>query len=278
MNKNSKIHLFIDEAGDTTFFGKGKQNIVGHNGVSQSFMLGMVQVKTDLTVIRAEIDKVALGIEKSSYYTKIPSVQKRIEKYGKFVFHAKDDIPEIRKEFYDFLLTQNFSLQVIVGRKILSLFIKKHNSNGNEFYADLLSHLLKDKFKHQKIVLNIAERGSSTSEINIEIAIQKAKIRAVKNSKSNQNINNCQIVANVQPYNRDQLLSLADYSLWAVQRVFEKGETRFYDYICGKISLVVDLYDYQDKNKPKWYNYYSGKNKLSEKNKINPNKLDPLNG
>lgn len=273
-NKTLKLHLFIDEAGDTTFFGKGKENIVGKNGVSQSFILGMVQVKANLVDIRAEIDKVALKIETSPYYAKIPSVQKRIEKYGKFVFHAKDDIPEIRKEFYDFLLTQNFSLQAVVGRKIMRLFINKHNSNGNEFYADLLSHLLKDKFKHQKLVLNIAERGSSTSEVNIELAIQKAKQRAkTKQYKSKGDIDNCEIVANIQPYKRDQLLSLADYSLWAVQRVFERGETRFYDYMSKKISLVIDLYDYNDTNKPKWYNYYSGKNKLSDKNKI-----DPFNG
>ena len=271
MTKQGKLHVFIDEAGDTTFFGKGKENIVGQNGASSTFMLGMVQVKDNLTYIRQKIEQKALEIENSIYYAKVPSVQKRIQKYGKFVFHAKDDIPEIRKEFYDFLLSLDFSLQVVVGRKIMSLFIKKHNSNGNEFYADLLSHLLKDKLKNSKIVLNIAERGSSTSQVNLELAIEKTKHRA-RNShhKLSEKIDLCEIVANVQPYNKEPILSLADYSLWAVQRVFEKGETRFYDYLISKISLVVDLYDYGDRTKSRWYNYYSGKNKLTEENKIDP--------
>jgi hypothetical protein len=271
-----KLHVFIDEAGDTTFFGKGKENIVGKNGVSNTFCLGMVQIKEDFDELRAKISQKSLEIENSPYYSKVPSVKKRIQKYGKFVFHAKDDLPEIRKEFYDFIIKQNFSLQVVVGRKILSLFIKKHNSNSNEFYADLLSHLIKDKLNNHKIILNITERGSSTSAVNIELAVEKSKQRAKKkHNKNTQKIDNCQVVANVQPYYSDPILCLADYSLWAVQRILEKGETRFYDFIFDKISLVVDLYDYDDKTKPKWYNYYGKNNPLTENNQI---KTDPPNG
>ncbi len=36
-------HRFLDEAGDTTFFGKGKIPIVGSAGVSKAFILGMVK-------------------------------------------------------------------------------------------------------------------------------------------------------------------------------------------------------------------------------------------
>jgi hypothetical protein len=270
-----KLHVFIDEAGDTTFFGKGKENIVGQNGVSKTFCLGMVQIKEDFDELREKISKKALEIENSSYYSKVASVKMRIKKYGKFVFHAKDDLPEIRKEFYDFILKQNFSLQVVVGRKIMSLYIKKHNSNSNEFYADLLSHLIKDKFNNHKIVLNIAERESSTSAVNLRKAQAKAEERAKKSSKFSQNEIQGKIAFNVQSYSTDPILCLADYSLWAVQRILEKGETRFYDYIFDKIVLVVDLYDYQDKTKPKWYNYYHKDNPLTENNQI---KISPSNG
>jgi hypothetical protein len=269
--KPKKLHVFIDEAGDTTFFGKGREDIIGKNGVSKSFTLGMLQVKESLEPLRRKIIKKALEIENSPYYASVPSVKKRVEKYGKFVFHAKDDIPEIRKEFYDFIIEQKFSLQAVVGRKIMSLFIKKHNSNGNEFYADLLSHLIKDKFRNKKLILNVSERGSSTSHINLELAVDKARHRArKKHHKHKSNIEYCEVVANVQPYYSDPILSLADYTLWVVQRIFEKGEVRFYDYISNKIKLVVDLYDYKDNTKPKWYNYYTPKNKLSEDNKIDP--------
>jgi len=35
-------HRFLDESGDTTFYGKKKRIIVGDIGVSKTFILGMV--------------------------------------------------------------------------------------------------------------------------------------------------------------------------------------------------------------------------------------------
>ena len=41
----NKIHKFIDEAGDPNFFGKGGVVIIGQEGVSKTFSLGMVSIK-----------------------------------------------------------------------------------------------------------------------------------------------------------------------------------------------------------------------------------------
>ncbi|HNT30121.1 MAG TPA: hypothetical protein PKL83_04185 [bacterium] len=266
------IHRYIDEAGDTTFFGKGKENIIGQDGVSKSFLLGMVNVKGNAHLLRQLISEQAIAIQNNSYYNSVPSVQNRIKKYGKFIFHAKDDIPEIRKEFYDFIKGIDFTLQAIVGRKIMSLFINKHNSKENIFYADLLSHLLKDKLNNTKLVLNIARRGSSTGKVNLRIALEKARTRASQSPKYSQKPMDCTVAFNEQPYESDPIFSLADYSLWTVQRIVEKGETRFYDYLQEKIRLVVDVYDYQDESKiikrGKWYNYYDVNNPLTRENKI----------
>lgn len=62
---------------------------------------------------------------------------------------------------------------------------------------------------------------------------------------------------------------MADYLGWVAQRVFEKGETRFYDYLRDKIRLVVDLYD--SENYAGNRNYYDHhRNPLTAKNKIGP--------
>ncbi len=62
---------------------------------------------------------------------------------------------------------------------------------------------------------------------------------------------------------------MADYLGWAAQRVFEKGETRFYDYLRENIRLVVDLYD--SRNYTGHRNYYDHKrNPLTAANKIGP--------
>ena len=48
-------HRFLDEAGDTTFYGKGRMPIIGAAGVSLSFAIGMVKFKGDLDAVRASI-------------------------------------------------------------------------------------------------------------------------------------------------------------------------------------------------------------------------------
>lgn len=95
-------HRFLDEAGDTTFYGKGRIPIVGDKGVSNCFILGMVRFNEDLDSIRSRIVALQQNIEASSYYNSVPSVTKRFRKSG-FYFHAKDDLPEIKKDFFDFI-------------------------------------------------------------------------------------------------------------------------------------------------------------------------------
>lgn len=87
-------HRFLDEAGDTTFFSKGKIPIIGQKGVSKVFILGMLHIKQDLQKVRQEIIILQQQLEQSRYYQSVPSVIKRVQQGG-FYFHAKDDIPEI---------------------------------------------------------------------------------------------------------------------------------------------------------------------------------------
>jgi hypothetical protein len=72
----------------------------------------------------------------------------------------------------------------------------------------------------------------------------------------------------VQTPQTEPILNIADYLCWSIQRVFEKGETRYYDYLQSRIRLVVDLYDTE--NYLGYKNYYDKKNPLSSINKISP--------
>ena len=48
-------HRFLDEAGDTTFYGKGKPLILGTEGVSLTFSMTLVRIDRPLAEVRAEI-------------------------------------------------------------------------------------------------------------------------------------------------------------------------------------------------------------------------------
>jgi len=48
-------HYFLDEAGDPTFYGKGKTPIVGQQGVSNCFILGQLKINEPLNIVRRKI-------------------------------------------------------------------------------------------------------------------------------------------------------------------------------------------------------------------------------
>lgn len=270
MNESAKkviiSHRFLDEAGDPTFFKKGHILAVGDTGISLAFSLGMVRFNTDLPPIRTAILGMQDEIAKDEYLRKIPSVAKKIARGG-FYFHATDDPPEARERMYRFIRSCDCSLEMVVARKIPILFAKKHHSRDSEFYADLLSHLIKSKLKTgHRLVLNIADRKASTRHTNLDIALQKAKERFEK--KWPNDAIQSTVVFNVQTPSTEPLLCVADYLCWAVQRVFERGEMRHYEYMLDKVGLVIDLYDtakYEGE-----MNYYTRKRPLTAQNKLGP--------
>lgn len=71
-------HRFLDEAGDPTFFKKGRILAVGEPGVSLVFSLGMVKFNGDLQPIRAEIRRLQDEIAKDGYLNTIASVAKKV--------------------------------------------------------------------------------------------------------------------------------------------------------------------------------------------------------
>ena len=109
-------HFFLDEAGDAAFYGKGKTVIIGQNGVSGCFILGMLQINEPLPKLREKVEALQNQVINDPYFVEIKSIEKKKSKYG-YYFHATDDVPEVRKLFYEFINKIDCSFEAIVGRK-----------------------------------------------------------------------------------------------------------------------------------------------------------------
>lgn len=259
-------HRFLDETGDTTFYGKGRKLIVGQQGVSLSFGLGVLRIDRPLAEVRREVRALEAQVEADPLLNTIPSVQKRIASGG-FFFHACKDSPDVRTVLLHYLRDLPCEAELVVARKIPTLFEKQHHGREEEFYADLLAHLIKARLKRAgTLVLNVAERGSSTREKVLTEALRLATERAAK-KWGGENLK-ARVVFNVQTPRTEPLLTVSDYLCWAVQRVFEQGDVRHYNYLAEKIRLVVDLYD-RDKYEGS-RNFYDKRNPLTAGNKIGP--------
>ncbi len=264
---HSEYHRFLDEAGDDTFYGKGKANIIGQEGVSLCFILGMVKFKEPLIPLREKIIELQRQVV-ADPYLQVPSIIKKANNQG-FYFHATDDLPEVRKLFFDFIKNIRCSFEAVVGRKSIELYETKHKGKQEYFYADLLSHLLKNKLtSDHNLVLHISDKGKSTKHSNLNLALAKAKQRYLGNKGSTKAPITTKVVFDINYPTSEPLLNVADYFCWSLQRIFEKGETRYYDSVSDKISHVIDLYDLE--KWADWKNYYSPRHPLTVKNKISP--------
>jgi hypothetical protein len=233
-------HRFLDEAGDTTFFGKNKTPILGTHGVSNYFILGMLTLHEPLEIVREKILALQQAIIVDPYFDQIPSIRKKENLSGYFL-HAKDDIPEVRKMAFEMIKSIDATFDVVIEKKDYQIYEKKHNGNQSEFYADMLSRLIHNMIDNQpKIVLNIAHRSRCTTHNNLEKGLQKAIIIARnKNIVFNANAN---VVFNVQQPTGEPIINMADYYLWAIQRWVERKEDRYVNFLEDKIkSYQFDL-------------------------------------
>ena len=245
---NKTDYFFVDEAGDPTFFNRFGKNIVGTEGCSKILLLGFIKTD-DPDILRKEILKLQSEVVNDPYYSGVPSLQKT-----KICFHAKDDIPEIREKVYRIITSLNFKTEFFVARKLDKVFLDRHKGKENLFYDDLITKLFENKLhKADKSVIYFATRGNKTRQKPLEDAIEKATLTFEK--KWGIKVDG-QIKVLPQSPVGEPCLQIVDYMNWAVQRVFTKGEQRFYKLVEDKISFLVDIYDFDKYPK----NYYNRKN------------------
>jgi len=188
-------------------------------------------------------------------YNTLPCIKNQKTWY----LHASYDNLEVQIKFTEFLRKlDGFKFYCVIGRKILDVFHKKHNSNDAEFYFDLVYHLLKDRLnevdKFHQILLSARQKNTQKDLNN---AVNKAIERDNHKRTMPITINyNCEIVqSKLTPE-----LSIVDYLLWALQRYIVKGEARFYKALENKYNLIIDLYDFEKSKNGS--NYYNTENKF----------------
>lgn len=228
-------YFYVDESGDPTFYGKGGDVIVGKPGCSRILLLGFVNVD-DTDPIRKRLAEIRQEIANDSYLQSIPSIKKTL-----VMFHAKDDCPEVRMMVYKALAGLEFTAQTIVARKSEPMFRTRYKGSQDLFYEDLVSKLFENHLhKSEHNVIVFSRRGKKTRQHAMHTAIQRGAERFRKKWKTDVAT---KITIQTLRSSQEALLQVVDYTNWAVQRAFERGEMRYFDFLRDKFSLVWDVYD-----------------------------------
>jgi len=229
------VYFFVDESGDPNFYGKGGDIIVGQPGCSRIILLGFVRVE-EPEPIRKHLSDLQIQIARDIYLKGIPSIKKTL-----IAFHAKDDCPEARMMVYKTLAGHNFAAQVIVARKIEQMFRSRYKGSKDRLYEDLVGRLFQN-VTHKAEINNIvfSKRGNKIQQHTMRAAIEAGVERFKQKWRTDVST---QLNIETLKSSQDFMLQVVDYTNWAVQRAFEKGEMRYFNFLRDKFELVLDVFD-----------------------------------
>lgn len=241
------IHYFVDEAGDTTLFGRYGKVLANTDAVSRFFMVARLEV-TDIGALQADMDALRTELLADPLLKTVPSMQAAAGKTALF-FHAKDDVPEVRHAVYKLLLRHDLRLSAVVKEKqhLLAEVHQHQASNpkyrykadGHDIYDDLIAKLF-GRFGEFGVRRHItfAVRGSKPRTAVLKAVLDH--IDAGFQGDFGFAPHGHTTVHSSYP-SASAGLQACDYLLWALQRFYERSEERYLHAMWPKFVRVLDL-------------------------------------
>jgi hypothetical protein len=196
-----------------------------------------------------------LEILADPYFKGIPSLDPGRKKTALF-FHAKDDPPEVRREIFKLLPRFGCKVQIAIRRKAVFLEVtdqlkqKGQKLKAETIYDRMISELFKRLLHKYESHIVFAHRGKWTRAEALHSAIQKAKDNFGK--RFQKSCNQPTTIQSDYPSNHAGL-QMIDYYLWALMRLYEKGEDRFFETVKKDYRLIMDFDDQRNKKYGEWY-------------------------
>lgn len=238
------LHFFVDEAGDPTLFSGEGRILVGEPGCSSYFILGRLEVvepdklEQALTDLRADLLA-------DPYFKRVPSMQPERRKTA-VAFHSKDDVAEVRHEVFKLLLNFDLRFSAVVRNKFdLLAYVQQRNEleadyryKGDELYDSLVQELFR-RFRRINADTRIcfAKRGNKARTQAFRAAIEDAENEFERQYGFRRAP--AQVIASTPK--RSAGLQAVDYFLWALQRHYERNESRYVELIWPKVVEVHDM-------------------------------------
>lgn len=243
--ENVKAYYYFDEAGDSNILGHHGVNLVESGVASKVFMVGYLETKNPKGLTKS-LNALHKEICEDELLREIPSMEKT-----KVAFHAAKDCPEVRDRVFRLLKNLDFTYYCVVLQKREEFFRKRFEFKNTEIYKYAVKNLLENRLHlYSEIDCYFSSLGNVVRKDTMQSAIDSA-IDAFSSKWHYENKNSIRIF--IQQASEIPLLQASDYVLWTIQRVYEKKEYRFYNYLKDKIKIVHDILDFK---------YYSSKNPM----------------
>jgi len=212
----------------------------------------------DPETLAMELTELRVGLLSDPYFAGVPSMQPKMKKTA-LAFHAKNDLPEVRRDVFSLLMKHDLRFFAVVRDKQQVLqYVRRRNKtdssyryNPNELYDYLVRSLFNNKLhKDDEYHICFARRGKSDRTEALAVALEAAR----KNFEKKWGILSDAPMIVKPCYSFDAAgLQAVDYFLWALQRFYERSEDRFLNLLWPSFRLVRDLDDKRENNYGVYY-------------------------
>jgi hypothetical protein len=199
------------------------------------------------------------------FFKKVPSIQVASRKTA-LMFHAKDDLPEVRREVFAVLKKHPLRFLAVVRNKQRVLeYVQRRNTqdvnyryHSNELYDYMVRVLFKTLLhKDERYEIYFSKRWKQDRTNALRQAIGAAQQRFAQQSGIQ---STSEVIIIPQKSQESGGFQAVDYFLWALQRFYERREDRYLDYLWDSFRLVHDL---DDTRKNPYGVYYTKKEPLT---------------
>lgn len=179
-------------------------------------------------------------------------------------FHAKDDVPEVRLRVFKLLMESDIKVFVAIRTKRVLVeqarvvYRYGRKVSENSIYDDLFSRLLRNRLhlaNENHIV--VARRGTRDRKEALTTAIRQAQT-SFMTRWGERKYGPCNV--RTDQHSECAGLQAVDYFLWALQRLYERREDRYFTPLSHHYRVIMDLDD--DRRQP-YGEWYTDSNPLS---------------
>jgi hypothetical protein len=226
-------YYFVDEAGDGNLFDAMGHAIVGAEGCSRYFILGMLDI-SDPERLQQEMDVLRAALLQDPYFHGVPSMQPDARKTA-VAFHAKDDVAEVRREVFATLRRHELRFFAVVRNKAKVVeYVRQRNQaepgyryQPNELYDYMVRRLFRNLLhKDDGYEVFFSRRGRGDRTEALKSALEGARERFFQTWGIR---GTAPITVLPRSPAEHAGLQAVDYFLWALQRFYERQEDRYGD-------------------------------------------------
>lgn len=255
-------HYFVDEAGDLTLFDRRRRLMLGQQGVSNTFIVGAALIDDPIGLAH-RLAELRARLLADPLLAGAPSMNPDAGKTAA-TFHAAKDLPEVRVEVFRLLTQERVKVFAAFRRKTQlaeQLRDFKRQTGSRQPLSSVYDTLVERIFRHRLHLAGesrvvFARRGQSDESAALRSAIGAAQRKFVRRSRERPD--RPTYVASAFP--REVAgLQVVDYFLWALQRLIEREEARFFEAMRPHFGLIVDV---DDTRSNRFGEHYSARNPL----------------